>query len=56
MIGLLAAVHESGSGPLAPDHVLTADGRYRRSSGHVRASALTISVENDPQRPFTTIN
>jgi hypothetical protein len=24
-----AALHESACGPLAPDHVLMADGRYR---------------------------
>jgi hypothetical protein len=35
--------------PLAPDHVLMANGRYRSRSGHVRTSALTISVENDPK-------
>src|SRR5271169_5973300 len=38
--------------PLAPDHVLMANGRYRRRSGHVRASALTISVEIDPNKTW----
>jgi hypothetical protein len=38
--------------PLAPDHVLMDRGRYRSRSGHVRTSALTISVENDPKCPL----
>jgi hypothetical protein len=38
--------------PLAPDHVLMDRGRYRSRSGHVRTSALTISVENDPQETY----
>jgi hypothetical protein len=46
----LGAVH---TWPLAPDHVLMADGRYRRRSGHAQASALTISVENDPCRKWS---
>jgi transposase len=36
-----------------PFKVLMADGRYRSRSGHVRTSALTISVENDPNRTST---
>ena len=45
--GLDRPVFDFRNWPLAPDHLFMADGRYRRRSGHVRASALTISVEND---------
>ena len=34
--------------PLAPDHGLMADRSLSELNGHVRAWALTFSVENDP--------
>ena len=46
---VLANSEPSTHGPLRPKQILAADRRYRRRSGHVRASALTISVENDPE-------
>jgi hypothetical protein len=38
-----------GDWPFTTEQILTAHRRFRGRSGHVRALALTISVENDPE-------